>query len=419
MPLATGLYFPIETSSREFSGYLLTAVELAGSGVASILGHKGSVNAAMTRSVRPGVVFYKGLSPYYADERHYSVAQDPEAGISYLKYGDFFSLRSPGVPSAKSPAYFAFGPNDYEFLSGVWPDSRAIVPSGSPRVDLWRPTGQTFYAGEANAIRAHYGEPVLFASSGLTPHERYLAREREVGDYDEFMAHPFARAAIAAAQSLNTTVVVRPHPSESWKAWQAVATQADNLFVDTAFDLAAWSSAAPVVVHPGESTSAIEFALGGKPAISLGFHKGEIIGVPKAVSYRPKNLGETLETIEVARQGRLSALPNERARDLLRTKIFDETSAAAIICQELLRRFDFTGFPRHGLTRFSFSRKINRQSWTADASLGSKTEPPFKKASLPPEMVEAKIAIASQMLGLSRPPRLRPLADNCYLIAPA
>ena len=178
MRQATGLYFPIETTSREFSGHLLTAVQLAGSGVESILGHKGRVNAVMARSDRPGIVFYKGLNPYYADARHYTVAQDPEAGISYLNYRDFFSTRPPGIPSEQGAAYFAFGPADHEFLSSVWPDSSASVPSGSPRVDLWRPTGQAFYGGEATAIRALYGEPVLFASSGLTPHEQYMANQK-------------------------------------------------------------------------------------------------------------------------------------------------------------------------------------------------------------------------------------------------
>ena len=90
--VAPEVYFPIEIMSREYSGHLLLATELATRGRRAILGHKGPVAKVMRRASRGGLLFYKNTRlPSWSDDRHALVGQDPEAGISHADYADFYA----------------------------------------------------------------------------------------------------------------------------------------------------------------------------------------------------------------------------------------------------------------------------------------------------------------------------------------
>lgn len=413
-PQVSGVYFPIETTSRELSGYLLTATALASNGISSILGHKVRVTSALHRASQLGVVFYKTMEPYYGDKRHYSVAQDPE-GISYSAYADFFSVRPPGSPNPMSPIYFSYGPDDYEFLRNRYSNSGGIIPSGSSRVDLWHTVSRGFYADETRAIQACYGNNiVLFASSGLVPHEKYGPK----GDSRRrnFRLHPFVEAVRYVAHNLDSAIVVRPHPSESWHAWKAVTKEMPNVFVESAFDLSAWVASATAVIHPGQSTAAIESVMGDRPAISLQLQHGGTVGVPRLLSYRTSSPQGVLELVDTARRGLVGSLPDVSAAGVLKKKFF-EWGAATRKANALAERFDFVGLERNSFR--GFLRRERGPHWNPSAELNVSSEPQFKKSALSLEMIEKKVELAANLLSTARIPNVRRVDVNCYRILPS
>lgn len=65
-------------------------------------------------------------------------------------------------------------------------------------------------------------------------------------------------------------VVIRPRPSDIWNALRERTADIANIHVQSRLDLSAWARALSVVVHPGESTAALEAVSAGVPALTLG-----------------------------------------------------------------------------------------------------------------------------------------------------
>lgn len=166
------VFFPIEITTREYAGHLLLATELAARGVKCVIGHKAPVVDTLhhfSDTGARGVLYYKGDNRRkYSGAGFIAVGQDPEAGVVFDDFSDFYARRPHSLQQLdSSAAYFCFGPDDYEFLRAQYGESSGrIHPTGSPRVELWGDAGARFRECQVQSIKERYGDFVLIASGG-------------------------------------------------------------------------------------------------------------------------------------------------------------------------------------------------------------------------------------------------------------
>jgi surface carbohydrate biosynthesis protein len=419
-PVAPDVYFPIEIVAREYSGHVLLAVELAARGRTAILGHKGPVARVMREAERPGLLFYKNARiPGWADPRHALVGLDPEAGIVYEDFADFFAIRRVMADGSPSRAQFCFGPDDHTFLIDRFPHLQEMVHlAGSPRVSLWGTDGDVFYRDDVARISERLGRVILFTSSGGFLHENYLGKQG--GDPEPTWsaadhAHHFFRMAEATASAFDVPVVIRPHPSDSWVAWRRAAQAIPNLHVESGFDLAAWTRSSHAIVHPGTSTAAFESVSAGVPAISTG-SSPEGPNAAGRISHTADDGQHLLALLSAAVAGDLPPFPSESAEATFRRKIHHPLDGAATRIADVLDAvvpFDGPSGVRSA-KRPRLPRILRRRH--AAPMFDRPDVRPFKRDLLPLGRVEQDVARASEILGHEGRFRVRELRPNCFTI---
>lgn len=419
-PVAPDVYFPIEIVSREYAGHVLLAVELALRGRTAVVGHKGAVAAVMRAAERPGLLFYKNDNlRSWADPRHATVGLDPEAGISYGDYADFFKGRK--VVSATSPsrAQFCFGPDDHGFLVTRFPDlAQRIHLTGAPRVSLWGAEGDVFYADDRDRILAHYGRVILFTSSGGFVHERYLklrGQDSRTQWAAPGPANHFLSLVRSTAEQSDAPVVVRPHPSDSWRAWQEAVRDVPNLFVESVFDLSAWTRAAHAVVHPGTSTAAIESVCAGVPAISTSSNIHPSF-ITDRLSYVAEDAQDLVRILRLAQRGELATLPSDESRTLLERKLLHPLEGAT---QRIADAID-AAVPFSGPTSVSLksrgrpARLLRRRE--PEMPLGRPHVRPYKRDDIHVSRVKRDVERAIAILRRPGEVQVHELSPNCFVI---
>ena len=419
-PVAPDVYFPIEIVSREYSGHVLLAVELAARGRTSIIGHKGNVARAMYEAQRPGLLFYKNARlPGWADDGHALVGLDPEAGIVYVDFKDFFSIRQVMADESPSLAQFCFGPDDHDFLVGRFPALRDRVHLvGAPRVSLWGADGRIFYRDDISRISAHFGRVIVFASSGGFAHERYVERRGQearstwsAADH----AYHFFRMAEAAARAFEVPIVIRPHPSDSWVAWRKVAESIPNLHVESGFDLAAWTRSAHAIVHPGTSTAAFESTSAGVPTIST-VSSPEGPNAAGLISHAAHGEQHLLELLATAIADSLSTFPSESAEATFRRKIHHPLDGAASRVADVLDAV----VPYEGSSGIRLPRRLRLPAFLRRGDAGPSFDRPdvrpFKRDPLPLGRIERDVSRAAEVLGHPDRFRVRQLSSDCFAI---
>lgn len=421
-PIAPDVYFPIETVSREYAGHVLLATELALRGRTAVIGHKGAVAAVMRAADRPGLLFYKNARvPSWSDSRHALVGLDPEAGIVYGDYADFFAVREVVSTTSPSRAQFCFGPDDHDFLVTRFPDlAQRIHLTGAPRVSLWGADGDTFYVDDRDRILAHYGRVILFASSGGFTHERYLKMPWQDSRSHWAAAGPanhYLSLARSTAERSDAPVVVRPHPADSWQAWQEAVRDVPNLFVESVFDLSAWTRAAHAVVHTGISTAAIESVCAGVPAISTA---SDIIPsfIIDRLSHVAEDADDLIQLLGRAQHAELDTLPSKESQKLLERKLLHPLEGATQRIADVIdASVPFSGpssiTPRG---RGRPSRILRRRE--PEGPMGRPHIRPFKRDDISMSRVERDVERAVAILG--RPGevqvKVRELSPNCFVI---
>ncbi len=428
--ISPDVFFPIEIMSREYAGHILLAVELASRGRTSVIGHKGRVARVMERAGNRGLLFYKtsrgGPTDEYWNQSWASgggkqnfVGQDPEAGIVYTDYQDFFSQRPSFREGSTSRAQFCFGPDDYTFLANKFPRHlNRIHPTGSPRLSLWGKDGDTFYAEDSALIRERFGRCVLFASSGGFTHERYLKMQRLDPEREWSAATQgwhFASMALRAAREFDIPVIVRPHPTDSWTAWSRFSAEIDNLYVTTAFDLGAWTRISRAVVQPGGSTAAFEAVCAGIPAISTQTAVGQ--SVPAEISHKADNETNLLELLDAALLGTLSVYPTPKSEALVRSKVLHPLSGAAHRIADVIdavAQFDGPSAVSRKRRLLSTQRRSTRGYGTR---IDFEVQEPFKRPILPLERVEKDTQRALDILGRKDHLRIHQLDESCFRLS--
>ncbi len=278
---------PLEIVTREYAGKLLVALELAAMGFHAVVGHKGPVNKAVIQAGAPGVYFYKsaGLGvrtrPEFIKEivkrSFITVAQDEEAGIAYLDFGDFYAHRIGLKDYGKLDSFFCWGRDDQEFLANRHPEDRnKLCLTGAPRTFLWTPEGACYHKDEVDLIKSRYNQYFLFvtnfsgANSAKGEEEHFRKLVQKFGSsskilerihlnirQDKRLIRQFFHCSEKVSKTFGLPVVIRPHPGEKWETWENMVKDYPGIHVETEHDLISWIRGAKAVIQNG-CTTAIE-----------------------------------------------------------------------------------------------------------------------------------------------------------------
>lgn len=278
------LILPCETRSREFDAKLLLAVVAAARGARSVVGSKKPVDLNLGR-LPAGVYVGKSLT---ARSRHnlllaracgHRIVAWDEEGLVWASRDVYWRTKVDAGTLNTPELLLAWGDDN----AAAWqehPDyaGTPIAVTGNPRADLLREALRPLYADEARELCERYGRFVLINTNfsrvnHMQPrqnrHLRWLREQRPDDPRGGFAAHKytlyqaFLELMPRLSESLpGTTIVVRPHPSESLSVWEALAQRLPNLVVRREGGIAPWLLAAQGMVHNGCTTAVEAFALG-------------------------------------------------------------------------------------------------------------------------------------------------------------
>jgi surface carbohydrate biosynthesis protein len=289
------LILPCETRVREFDAKLLLACRAAEQGYRVIVGVKRVIDLNAARLPR-GIYMAKSVTNrnffHYRTMRklgHVLSAWDEE-GLVYASQSLYHRTKVGSQTLPEPVGLFAWG----EANADAWRSHSAyagqpIYATGNPRTDLLRPELRDLFAAPADALRDRYGDFVLVNTNfsrlnhyyGWQSFERRLLQDGGDAITDDadprlglaahkaaLFEHFIAMVPRIAKRYPNTTLIVRPHPSENARRWIDAARDCPNVRVVHEGNIAAWLLAARAMIHNG-CTTAVESFLLDRPALAF------------------------------------------------------------------------------------------------------------------------------------------------------
>ena len=300
------IYIRIEVLARELEGRLLLGLVAAERGHDVLLGDLRSL-LSHRHWLPPGILHDKALTPAthrIAAHRALRAAgfvitsQDEEHGLLQADYDTFARERFSEQSLEPAAAAFMWGPHDHAALRRIHPEyAGRIRLTGSPRVDGWRPefaalhsstplpgvdrskpyiliVGNTFLLGQnpfwvhMEDMRPTYFPAVLTGGPGFAASRSFEDSAFDSVGGDVAVLKALIPAIRAVLRDSDVQVVVRPHPTESARAWSALIGELPGLVVTRQGALSPWLRQAHAVIH-NNSTTAFEAAIAAVPLISF------------------------------------------------------------------------------------------------------------------------------------------------------
>jgi surface carbohydrate biosynthesis protein len=288
------LVIPVETINRELDAKLHLALRAVMRGWKVILGGRANINHFIPQ-LPPSIYISKGLRVgnkhilrFMEGFGHVPVALDEE---SLIRQSDEALLMMLDDETFNRPRLlFAWGQSNAD----VWRRFKGyrgtpILEIGNPRMDLLRPELAAYFTHQVQSIRERFGDFVLVSTNFsmvnhfIPEHVRFATAtdadaERADALRDGLKAHKklIFEAFIAAIPDMARavapmTLVIRPHPSENPKTWEAAAVGLPNVKVIHEGPIGPWLMAARGLVQNG-CTSAVEAGVVGTPALAFRPH---------------------------------------------------------------------------------------------------------------------------------------------------
>ncbi len=288
------LVIPVETINRELDAKLHLALRAVMRGWKVILGGRANINHFIPQ-LPPSIYISKGLRVgnkhilrFMEGFGHVPVALDEE---SLIRQSDEALLMMLDDETFNRPRLlFAWGQSNAD----VWRRFKGysgtpILEIGNPRMDLLRPELAAYFTHQVQSIRERFGDFVLVSTNFsmvnhfIPEHVRFATAtdadaERADALRDGLKAHKklIFEAFIAAIPDMARavapmTLVIRPHPSENPKTWEAAAVDLPNVKVIHEGPIGPWLMAARGLVQNG-CTSAVEAGVVGTPALAFRPH---------------------------------------------------------------------------------------------------------------------------------------------------
>ncbi len=325
------LILPMEIVERELAGKLLLASEALRYGFKCVIGTKRSVFDAASH-LPTGVMMLKSIIPSEIDTMrrlkaagHTLVCLDEE-GLIQTDLHRMARLRFSDDTVQETDLILCWGQKQQDVLRKAFP---AFAPrfqaTGSPRADLWKPRFHAFYQKDVDALRHRFGEYIFLPSSFGWPNhhmgpqgaldilrqDKMVRDDKDLEYFQCYQAYTTAvfESFLAGLPALSrtfpdTTIIIRPHPSERHETWHNAAKGLENVKVVYEGTVAPWLLAARVILHCG-STTGVEAHLMGRPVISWdpapeAESRLHALELPRSVSINVRTLEDLLEALRKA-----------------------------------------------------------------------------------------------------------------------
>ncbi|MCA9320006.1 MAG: hypothetical protein KDB53_04690 [Planctomycetes bacterium] len=429
------LIIPSETQVREFDAKLLLACCAAERGARCIVGSRERIHATIA-SLPRGIYIAKDfrrssrkMFRILSRLGHRVCGWDEEC-LLYFSKQQYFESRIDAETLRSAALVFAWGPDSAAMLhEAASPEPLRVTTTGNPRIDMLRPELRDFFLPEVAQIRESVGPYILVnthfgainhfvpALGSRTLNSLTPASERDRGFKEELKEHLFAifehfQSMIRGLATAfpDRTILVRPHPAENRRPWDALATELTNVRVECKGNVVPWILAADAMVHNSCTTSIEAFVLD-RPAVAFLPLLSERFDLSLANSlgqatYGIDQLVETLRTVlsrpepppRDAKQVRflshyLEALDGELASDRLARALVQEASGDQALPD--------SGFK----DRFSGQVQARRRAaakWIKSFAPSSKNGAAYQRQRfphLPVTEVQRRIAILGDQLG--------------------
>jgi surface carbohydrate biosynthesis protein len=347
------LLLPVENQVRELDSKILLACIAARRGFPSYIGSRRQIHFNIT-SFPKGIYLSKSITAasdmmfrIMRNLGHQIVAWDEEA-LVHLPDETYYSRRLSPRAIGFASRLFAWGEDNAE----LWrryphlPDDTIIEVTGNPRNDLLRPELHAYYDSEVKKIKQAYGNFILVNTNfnhvnaftavqnlfqpvekkGETPQfgraAKGMGREYAEGlrDHKLSVFKDFQSMIPVLDQAFpECNIVVRPHPTESQKIYQDIASRCRRVQVTNEGNVVPWLLATKALVH-NSCTTGVEASVMGVPAITyrasinetydLGFYR-----LPNLISHPCFNSEELIASLKNILEGNFSpAGEDERKR---------------------------------------------------------------------------------------------------------
>ena len=322
------IYLHNELSTRELDSKLLLATLAASRGHQVIISDFESIFKGLRRKfIFPGIFHTKSLTPSKIKiENHKQIINsgckitsiDEESGLIANNYDEFAKKRY-GIQTLKqASAVFTWGKNDINSLQKIYPNFlKKIYMTGSPRVDLWKPSFHSYWKRN----KTQFKKPYLLVSSsfGAGFHKEstfkrlnnlekggYFKRDPKYKKifllYDS-ESNRLLASFINAIEYLSKNnkkkykIIVRPHPNEDIRLWKFAIGDLPNVEIIQDDAITSWASHAFAVMHYN-CTTAFEALLLGKPVVSYSLFSTKYLNnASRNISLKIQNLEKLLKII--------------------------------------------------------------------------------------------------------------------------
>ena len=369
MSTTANIFFPLETTVREFEFRLLLAAKFIRRDRRIFIGRHEAI-LQMLPWIRGGLYVGKNvLRPHEVDHlEHYQMLKDRDLIVLYHdEEGAVFA----GGPDDWRKALLTrvdprlWAAEDYVCTWGTFQEEvygglvdqagrgAKVLTTGHPRFDLYRDPYVSYFEPQVEQIRREMGDFVLINTNFPRANHQYGNEHvfsYEYG-YDSRDPEPSMNSWLhvrrvmtnfielvhtAALRFPDTRFVIRPHPSEEWSFYQRVFTDRPNVVVRHEGPVTPWLKAARAVVHDG-CTTGIEAYLAGARLINYRTlaESSANVYLPNLFGRRASKLNEVLDYLDEFLGGAPPdpvALP-QQALDLLHN--FEQESFGDLVdCME-------------------------------------------------------------------------------------
>ncbi|MBU0981397.1 hypothetical protein KKC94_01775 [Patescibacteria group bacterium] len=297
------LIIPVEVKSREFESRLLIALYAIQNNFNVIFGSQRQVLHYLNQLPR-GIYFDKSISKNKFDslqkivDRGFTLTSIDEEGYPRHMKGHFYlKQRISACTLAITKKFFTWGKLEQKVVQGAYPDEKEkIIPTGNPRLDLWREPYTEIFSDQAKDLQNQFGDYILIPSNFSSNHingpdflikqawQFGIIENKEDEDlYKKFLKedHVIAQKIPALIKKLansfpDNTIIFRPHPGENLENWKKLEKYSPNIKVIRKGNVTAWIMGARLIIHSSCTTGLESFILK-KPVISyLPFGESEI-----------------------------------------------------------------------------------------------------------------------------------------------
>lgn len=439
-----------EVAARELDSKLLLAVVAASRGHTAVVSDKPTLRSGIRMNLFRGAIFHtKSVTPdQFKISFHRQIlgkglhltSQDEEAGLEHEGFETFARRRFARESVEQLSALFCWGPEDFDFLVGKYPEYRdRIHLVGSPRADLWGErfanaaiTPQRFGLNGYLLVSSNFGVPAkpfgeIFRghlNAGYYSRDPGMLNERLQRFSGKFALIPsFIQALIRVGEVFPTLqVVFRPHPTESISLWEIFLKDLPNVRVIREGSSADWIHRSKALIHSG-CTTAFEGRLAGKPVISFEPVEGDYGLAAKALGVRTRTVDELIATLQTLEAGSelVASDAAVTAESLLERKIFtSEQSFAAErivdVWEVVVGEHDNKAFP---FLRFWWFTALNRwQDFLRKLLrrvLRQKKDEKFPAQDF--ALLIEKVRGIEAVLGLEKGVTVRRMHDRCFVVS--